>query len=119
MYTPEITTGSAGENRFEWNAAAEAAYWQQCEKIAYTDVSEITLTAFMGAIALMYPKDWQGDAHCESFKLAEMVCGDVTDIYAKIGERYFRSATRQPCCMRPIIRQITKEVLSKEETYQK
>lgn len=119
MYTSEITTGSAGENRFEWNAAAEAAYWQQCEKIAYTDVSEITLTAFMDAIALMYPKDWQGDAHCESFKLAEMVCGDVTDIYAKIGERYFTFRDKVTMLHEAIIRRITKEVLSKEETYQK
>lgn len=119
MYTPEITTGSAGENRFEWNAAAEAAYWQQCEKIAYTDVSEITLTAFMDAIALMYPKDWQGDARCESFKLAEMVCGDVTDIYAKIGERYFTFRDKATMQHEAIIRRITKEVLSKEETYQK
>ncbi|WP_447867741.1 hypothetical protein [Rahnella bonaserana] len=119
MYTSEITTGSAGENRFEWNAAAEAVYWQQCEKIAYTDVSETTLTAFMDAIALMYPKDWQGDAHCESFKLAEMVCGDVTDIYAKIGERYFTFRDKATMLHEAIIRRITKEVLSKEETYQK
>lgn len=119
MYTPEITTGSAGENRFEWNAAAEAAYWKQCEKIAYTDVSETTLTAFMDAIALMYPKDWQGDAHCESFKLAEMVCGDVTDIYAKIGERYFTFRDKATMLHEAIIRRITKEVLSKEETCQK
>ncbi|TDS84815.1 hypothetical protein EDF78_12019 [Rahnella sp. BIGb0236] len=119
MYTSEITTGSAGENRFEWNAAAEAAYWQQCEKIAYTDVSEITLTVFMDAIALMYPKDWQGDAHCESFKLAEMVCGDVTDIYAKIGERYFTFRDKATMLHEAIIRRITKEVLSKEETCQK
>ena len=119
MYTSEITTGSAGENRFEWNAAAEAAYWQQCEKIAYTDVSEITLGAFMDAIALMYPKDWQGDAHCESFKLAEMVSGDVTDIYAKIGERYFTFRDKATMTHAAIVNRITKEVLSKETVSQK
>lgn len=119
MYQPEITTVNSSENRFEWNAAAEAAYWQQCEKIAYTDVSEITLTVFMDAIALMYPNDWQGDAHCESFKLAEMVSGDVTDIYAKIGDRYFTFRDKATMTHTAIIARINKEVLSREETAQK
>ncbi|UHM93586.1 hypothetical protein [Rahnella victoriana] len=119
MYQPEITTVNSSENRFEWNAAAEAAYWQQCEKIAYTDVSEITLTVFMDAIALMYPNDWQGDAHCESFKLAEMVSGDVTDIYAKVGDRYFTFRDKASMMHEAIICRITKEVLSREETVQK
>jgi len=119
MYTPEITTDYSSTDRFQWDASAEAAYWQQCEKIAYTDVSEITLGAFMDAIALMYPNDWQGDAQCESFKLAEMVCGDVTDIYAKVGERYFTFRDKASMTHAAIVNRITKEVLSKETTYQK
>jgi len=56
MNTTEIShTGNPNPDRFQWDASAEAAYWQQREKLAYTDVSEITLTAFMDAIALMYP----------------------------------------------------------------
>lgn len=119
MYQPEITTGSSSSDRFQWDAATEAAYWQQCEKIAYTEVSEITLTAFMDAIALMYPNDWQGDAYCESFKLAEMVCGDVTDIHAKVGDCYFAFRDKATMTHTAIIARITKEVLSREETYQK
>lgn len=120
MYTPEMTdTGYHNPDRFQWNAAAEAAYWQQCEKIAYTEVSEITLGAFMDAIALMYPKDWQGDAQCESFKLAEMVCGDVTDIYAKVGERYFTFRDKATMTHAAIVARITKEVLSREDMFQK
>lgn len=119
MYQPEITTDYSSTDRFEWNAAAEAAYWQQCEKIAYTEVSEITLGAFMDAISLMYPKDWQGDALCESFKLAEMVCGDVTDIYAKVGERYFTFRDKASMLHEAIVNRITKEVLSKETISQK
>ena len=119
MYTPETTSHYSSADRFEWNAGAEAAYWAQCEKIAYTDVSEITLTAFMDAIAVMYPNDWQGDAHCETFKLAEMVCGDVTDIYAKVGERYFTFRDKASMTHTAIIARITKEVLSRETLFQK
>lgn len=106
MFQPEINV----QNRFEWNAAAEAAYWEQCAKIAYTNVSEITLSEFMNAIALMYPNDWQGDAHCESFKLAEMVCGDVTDIFAKVGERYFTFRDKATMLHTAIINRITREM---------
>ncbi|HEY1844009.1 MAG TPA: hypothetical protein VGH05_04030 [Buttiauxella sp.] len=119
MYQPEITSGYSSTDRFQWDASAEAAYWQQCEKNAYTDVSEITLTVFMDAIALMYPNDWQGDAHCESFKLSEMVSGDVTDIYAKVGDRYFTFRDKATMTHTAIIARINKEVLSREETYQK
>lgn len=120
MYTTEIShTGYQNPDRFQWDASSEAAYWQQREKLAYTDLSEITLTQFMDAIALMYPKDWQGDAHFESFKLAEMVCGDVTDIYAKVGDRYFTFRDKVTMTHAAIVNRITKEVLSKETVSQK
>lgn len=118
MYTPETTSHYSSADRFEWNAEAEAAYWAQCEKIAYTDVSEITLTAFMDAISLMYPNDWQGNAQSETFKLAEMVCGDVTDIYAKVGERYFTFRDKATMTHAAIVNRINKEVLSRETTLQ-
>ncbi|HIE2223881.1 TPA: hypothetical protein ACXK2U_004281 [Serratia marcescens] len=110
MYQTEIST----ENRMAWDASTEAAYWQRREQQARSDVEEITLAAFMDAIAVMYPKDWAGDAHSETFKLAEMYCGEVTTVYAKVGERYFRfrDVVTLPHCA--ILARIDKEVLSRE-----
>lgn len=113
MYqTPEMTT----ENRMNWDysAGAETAYWQQREKQARTDVEEITLTAFMNAIAVMYPRDWCGDVNCESFKLAEMYCGEVTEIFAKVGDRYFKFRDVVSLPHNAILARIDKEVLSRE-----
>ncbi|EMF07199.1 hypothetical protein [Serratia marcescens] len=111
MYqTQEIST----ENRMKWNASTEAAYWQLREQQARTDVKEITLEKFMDAIALMYPRDWCGDVDCESFKLAEMYCGEVTDIFAKIGDRYFQFRDVVSLPHAAILARIDKEVLSRE-----
>lgn len=111
MYqTQEIST----ENRMTWCAGAEAAYWQQREKDARTEVTEITLQKFMDAIAVMYPRDWCGDVDCESFKLAEMYCGEITYIYAKVGERYFKFRDVVSLPHNAILARIDKEVLSRE-----
>lgn len=111
MYqTQEIST----ENRMTWGASAEAAYWQQREKDARTEVTEITLPVFMNAIAVMYPRDWCGDVNCESFKLAEMYCGEVTDIFAKVGERYFQFRDVVSLPHDAILARINKEVLNRE-----
>jgi hypothetical protein len=119
MYQPEMTTGYSSADRFEWSAGAESAYWAQRETQAYTDVEEISLDRFMDGFSVMRPLDWQGDAHCESYKLAEMVCGDVTDIYAKVGERYFTFRDKATMTHTAIIARINKEVLSKETVLQK
>lgn len=113
--TKEIST----ENRMLWDASAESAYWQRREKQARSDVEEITLTAFMDAIAVMYPRDWCGDAECESFKLAEMYCGEVTYIYAKVGERYFRFRDVVSLPHTVILARIDREVISREQQAQK
>ncbi len=110
MYQTEIST----ENRMAWDASTEAAYWQRREQQARSDVEEITLAAFMDAIAVMYPKDWEGDAHSETFKLAEMYCGEVTTVYAKVGERYFRFRDVVTLSHSAILARINKEVLSRE-----
>jgi len=47
------------------------------------------------------------------------VCGDVTDIYAKVGERYFTFRDKATMMHAAIISRITKEVLSKETVLQK
>jgi len=109
MFLPAINEFDNPE-RSEWNADAESAYWQLRSEQSYTEVEEITLTTFMDAIALMYPKDWQGDAHCESFKLAEMYCGDVTEIYAKVGEKYFTFRDKVTLTHEAIIDRINRKV---------
>ena len=40
----------------------------------------------------MYPMNWRSsqNGECETFMLAEMVCGNVTEIYARIGIRYYQ-----------------------------
>ncbi|MEL5395894.1 hypothetical protein [Serratia nevei] len=110
MYQTEIST----ENRMAWDASTEAAYWQRREQQARSDVEEITLAAFMDAIAVMYPKDWEGDVHSETFKLAEMYCGDVTYIFAKVGDRYFKFRDVVTLSHSAILARINKEVLSRE-----
>lgn len=111
MYqTQEIST----ENRMKFDVNAEAAYWQQREKDARTEVTEINLQTFMDAISVMYPRDWCGDVESESFKLAEMYCGEVTDIYAKVGERYFKFRDVVSLPHTAILARIDKEVLSRE-----
>ncbi len=48
---------------------------------------EIDVHAFHDALGLMYPMNWRSSPNdeCETFMLAEMVCGNVTEIYARIG----------------------------------
>jgi hypothetical protein len=73
-------------------AEAERAYWLSREKAAVKAPAEIDVHAFHDALGLMYPMNWHcsEDGGCETFMLAEMVCGNVTEIYARIGIRYYR-----------------------------
>ncbi|QKJ09385.1 hypothetical protein HRD68_00735 (plasmid) [Yersinia massiliensis] len=102
-------------DRFSWDASTEAAYWLLRSETAITPPIEITLSAFMDAISKMRPLDWQGDAHSESFKLSEMYCGNVTDIYAKIGIRYFEFRDVVTLSHEEIIERVEKEVLSQNQ----
>lgn len=111
MYTPEANEFNISE-RLTWNAETEATYWQLRSEQAYTEIEEITLTAFMDAIAVMYPRDWRGNAQCESFKLAEMYCGDVAVIYAKVDDRYFTFRDKVTMTHEAIINRIRKQKLS-------
>ncbi|MBB6117703.1 hypothetical protein F4826_004681 [Rahnella inusitata] len=118
MYTPDITTGDASKNRFEWNAGAEAAYWEARAKSYVTPPVEIDLHRYMDVLGTLPPLDWQGGHDSESFKFAEMMCGNVTDIYAKVEGRYFQLCDECTLSHAEIVRRI-KEVLSKETVLQK
>jgi len=118
MYTTDITTGDASKNRFEWNAGAEAAYWEARAKSYVTLPVEIDLHRYMDVLGTLPPLDWQGGRDSESFKFAEMMCGNVTDIYAKVEGRYFQLCDECTLSHAEIVRRI-KEVLSKETVSQK
>ncbi|HDU4322910.1 TPA: hypothetical protein RFS98_004456 [Klebsiella aerogenes] len=85
-------TESSALQGMQATAEAERAYWLSREQAAVRAPAEINVHAFHDAMGLMYPMNWRssGNGECETFMLAEMVCGNVTEIYARIGIRYFR-----------------------------
>lgn len=82
------------ENRMQWdaNVEAERAYWLSREKAAVKTPVEIDVHRFHDALGVMYPINWScsEDGECETFMSAEMYCGSVTEIYTRIGGRYFQ-----------------------------
>ena len=73
-------------------AEAESTYWLHRERAAIAAPTEIDVHAFHDALGMMYPLNWRSSEkdECETFMLAEMYCGNVTEIYARIGIRYYR-----------------------------
>ena len=55
-------------------------------------VSEITAERFNDMLEVLPPLGWvfSESGREQSFKLMEMYCGNVTDIFAKSGDRYFQ-----------------------------
>lgn len=79
----------------DMNATAEAehAYWLSREKAAVSAPVEIDVYEFHDAAGRMPSMlNWSCDTaqDTESFMLADMYCGNVTDIYVRCGKRYFR-----------------------------
>lgn len=76
----------------ESSAETVLAYWLGREKSYLTVPAEIDVHAFLDAQGMMYPMSWRcsEDGESETFMLTEMVCGNVTEIYARIGIRYYR-----------------------------
>lgn len=109
-------------DRFTWDAEAEHAYWLAQEQKTITAPVEISVGAFHEAagrylsINWMYCMDTQTDS--ESFMSAEMVCGNVTDIYVRVGARYFQLRDRESCSHEYLLQRITKEVLAKNTVVQ-
>lgn len=44
----------------------------------------------MDMLEVLPPLDWRGTADSQSFKLSEMYSGNITDIFAQCGARYFQ-----------------------------
>ncbi|EBD9258292.1 hypothetical protein DAE35_18500 [Salmonella enterica] len=85
-------TESSAVPGMQTTAEAERAYWLSREQAAVKAPAEIDVHVFHDALGLMYPMNWRSseNGECETFMLAEMICGNVTEIYARIGIRYYR-----------------------------
>ncbi|ELY5940705.1 hypothetical protein SNN83_003834 [Cronobacter malonaticus] len=83
---------SSAESGIHAISEAERAYWLSREKSFVTAPVEVDVIAFHEAAGLMYPLSWHCDTaqDTETFMLQEMICGNVTEIYVRIGRRYFR-----------------------------
>lgn len=90
MYTNLIESSTVLD--MQATAETERAYWLSREKTAVKAPKEIDVHAFHDALGVMYPMNWRSseNGECETFMLAEMVCGNVTEIYARIGISYYR-----------------------------
>ena len=85
-------TESSARPGMQVTAEAEHEYWMSRQKAAVKAPAEIDVHAFHDALGLMYPLNWSTSENggWETFMLQEMVCGDVAEIYARYGARYFR-----------------------------
>ena len=52
-------------------------------------VTETTKEEFWEMLEVLPPTGWKTGDSCESFKMSERWSGNITDIYARIGNRYF------------------------------
>ena len=64
------------------DAAGSARYRQ--------DVTEISEAQFNDALNVLPPVGWTTRAGVESFRISERLWGNITDIYARLGDRYFK-----------------------------
>lgn len=72
-------------------AEAERAYWLSREPSFITAAVEINVTAFHEAAGMMQPRNWRCDQKQDSETfMMDMICEDVTEIFARIGSSYFR-----------------------------
>ncbi len=54
------------------------------------DVSEVTEAEFTDALNVLPPVGWTSRNGVESFRISERLWGNLTDIYARLGYRYFK-----------------------------
>lgn len=54
------------------------------------DVTEVTHTQFNDALNVLPPVGWTNRNGVESFRISERLWGNLTDIYARLDDRYFK-----------------------------
>ncbi|MEA9392677.1 hypothetical protein SJI19_19415 [Acerihabitans sp. TG2] len=101
-------------------AETERVYWQRYEKASISAPVEIDVNLFHDAAGLMYPLNWRSDTaqDTETFMIREMYCGNVTEIYVRIGARYFRMRNYSNLNHSEIV-QCVKEVMNQKDKQQK
>lgn len=65
--------------------AADAVGMERYRK----DVSEVNEEHFNEALNVLPPVGWTTRSGVESFRISERIWGSITDIYARLGDRYF------------------------------
>jgi hypothetical protein len=54
------------------------------------DITEVTEERFTDALNVLPPVGWTTHRGVESFRISERLWGNLTDIYARLGDRYFK-----------------------------
>lgn len=55
-------------------------------------ILEVDEACFMDALNVLPPVGWTTKAGVESFRISERIWGNITDIYARLGNRHFKLA---------------------------
>lgn len=85
----QVTARHPGVVRIDCEEAWRAI--EQVERTRYVrGVEEITEDTFMDALNVLPPVGWTTRGGVESFKISERITGTLTDIFARLGDRYFK-----------------------------
>jgi len=97
---------------------AEHAYLLMREKSAICAPTETDVHQFHDALGRTYPLNWacSEGGECETFMCAVMYCGNVTEIHARIGVRYFRMRDYSNLSHMQIMARVNKEVLNQDNS---
>ena len=101
----------------EMTAEDERYYWLVRENEAVIAPAEIDVNAFHNAAGIMLPLlNWRNNVEhdTESFMFSEMVCGNVTEIFVRIGVRYFHMQDHSNLNHSEIVAK-AKEVIGKDK----
>ena len=85
----EVTARHAGAVRIDCEDAWRAIEIAERERYV-RGVEEITEARFMDALNVLPPVGWTTRGGVESFKISERITGNLTDIFARMGDRYFK-----------------------------
>lgn len=87
--------------------------------IKYQPVTETNKAHFWDMLEVLPPKEWINDSDGESFKMSERLHGNITDIFARIGNRYFTLTDDFRTPHSEIMRRCKKFMLHYEHTMNK
>ena len=80
----EIQKRYPGAVQVPWELA-----WEQKQEKEKRPVQEITGEKFEEMLCCLPPRGWRNGGAAESFKISEMWSGNITDIFCRIGEKFY------------------------------